>query len=101
MKDFAEDNFKFDENGRQLSNLVEKHCGKRRNCLLRGISPFPTVFSKACFPGVSKGVVVWEWVKLLPDNERIVYTLKKILYVIVKFMHLQQYLEYVHNILKY
>ena len=23
-----------------------KHCGKRRNCLLRAISPFPTVFSK-------------------------------------------------------
>ena len=23
-----------------------KHCGKRRNCLLRAISPFPTMFSK-------------------------------------------------------
>ena len=22
-----------------------KHCGKRRNCSLRAISPFPTVFS--------------------------------------------------------
>ena len=28
-----------------------KHCGKRRNCLLRAISPFPTVFSKGSFPG--------------------------------------------------
>ena len=27
-----------------------KHCGKRRNCSLRAISPFPTVFSKGCFP---------------------------------------------------
>ena len=27
-----------------------KHCGKRRNCSLRAISPFPTVFSKALFP---------------------------------------------------
>ena len=26
---------------------------------------FPTVFSKACFPGVSKGVTVLEWVKEL------------------------------------
>ena len=26
-----------------------KHCGKRRNCLLRAISPFPTVFSKGLF----------------------------------------------------
>ena len=25
---------------------VGKHCGKRRNCSLRAISPFPTVFSK-------------------------------------------------------
>ena len=24
----------------------KKHCGKRRNCSLRAISPFPTVFSK-------------------------------------------------------
>ena len=40
-----------------------QHCGKRRNCLLRPISPFPTVFSKGLFPEVSKGVTVWEWVK--------------------------------------
>ena len=26
-----------------------KHCGKRRNCSLRAISPFPTVFSKGLF----------------------------------------------------
>ena len=28
----------------------EKHCGKRRNCSLRAISPFPTVFSRGLFP---------------------------------------------------
>ena len=27
-----------------------KHCGERGNCLLRAISPFPTVFSKGLFP---------------------------------------------------
>ena len=27
-----------------------KHCGKKRNCSLRAISPFPTVFSKGLFP---------------------------------------------------
>ena len=27
--------------------LSRKSCGKRRNCLLRAISPFPTMFSKA------------------------------------------------------
>ena len=26
---------------------------------------FPQCFQKACFPGASKGVVVWEWVKQL------------------------------------
>ena len=25
---------------------------------------FPQCFQKACFPGASKGVVVWEWVNL-------------------------------------
>ena len=36
-----------------------KHCGKRRNCLLRAISPFPTVFSKGLFPrGVKRCLCV-------------------------------------------
>ena len=26
---------------------------------------FPQCFQKDCFPGVSKGVIVWEWVKML------------------------------------
>ena len=25
---------------------------------------FPQCFQKACFPGASKGVIVWEWVKV-------------------------------------
>ena len=28
---------------------------------------FPQCFQKACFPGASKGVIVWEWVNPLPD----------------------------------
>ena len=39
----------FDENGRKLSKRVE-NTGNRRNCSLRAISPFPTVFSKGLFP---------------------------------------------------
>ena len=46
LKDFADDNFKFDYNYRQLSKGGRKHSGKRRNCSLRAISPIPTVFSK-------------------------------------------------------
>ena len=29
---------------------------------------FPQCFQKACFPGASKGVIVWEWVKVLADS---------------------------------
>ena len=29
----------------------------------------PQCFQKACFPGVSKGVIVWEWVNPLPQNK--------------------------------
>ena len=49
LKKFADDNSIFDENGRKLSKWVE-NTGKRRNCSLRAISPFPTVFSKGLFP---------------------------------------------------
>ena len=38
-----------------------KHCGKRRTC--EQFLLFPQCFQKACFPGASKGVIVWEWVK--------------------------------------
>ena len=40
LKDFADDNFKFEENGRKLSKWVENTVGKGE------IFPFPTVFSK-------------------------------------------------------
>ena len=45
-KGFADDNFEFDDNDRKFSKLVENTGGKRRNCSLRAISPFPTLFSK-------------------------------------------------------
>ena len=91
LEELVDDNFKFDENDRKLSKRVE-NTGKRRNCSLRAISPFPSVFKrlvsqgrqkvslcgngliyfsfsqcfqKACFPGASKGVIVWEWVNIL------------------------------------
>ena len=48
MKEFADDNFKFDENGRKLLKQVENTVGKGEI---------------ACVPEASKGVIVWEWVK--------------------------------------
>ena len=29
---------------------------------------FPQCFQKACFPGASKGVIVWEWLKPFPKK---------------------------------
>ena len=42
LKEFADDNSKFDETYRK----GRIHGGKRMNCSLQAISPFPTVFSK-------------------------------------------------------
>ena len=72
--------FKICRKWQKVIQTGRKHCGKRRNCSLRAISPFPTVFSKACFPGASKGVIVWEWVKPLRHNKtfRPVYILNVI-----------------------
>ena len=44
LKEFAYENVYFDENvGRKAH---KKHYGKSRDCSLRAIFPFPTVFSK-------------------------------------------------------
>ena len=46
LKEFADNKFEFDENGKKIFKWVENTLRKRRNCSLRAISPFPTVFSK-------------------------------------------------------
>ena len=72
---FADDNFKFDENGRKLSKQVENTVGKLSKQVENTVGKgeiaryeqfllFPQCFQKACFPGASKGVVVWEWVNM-------------------------------------
>ena len=63
LKEFADDNFKFDENGRKSSTWVEKTVGKGEIARYEQFLLFPQCFQKACFPGASKGVIAWEWVK--------------------------------------
>ena len=41
-------------NGDTIILLSRKHCGKRRICSLRAISPFPTMLSKGFFHRVIK-----------------------------------------------
>ena len=68
MKDFADDNFKFYENGRKLSKPVEKTVGKGEIARYEQFLLFLQCFQKACFLGASKGVIVWEWVKRTPGK---------------------------------
>ena len=68
LKGFADDNFKFDENGRKLSKPVENTVGKGEIARYEQFLLFPLCFQKACFPGASKGVTVWEWVNPFPDK---------------------------------
>ena len=63
LKEFADDNFKFYKNGRKLSKQLENTVGKGEIARYEQFLLFPQSFQKACFPGVSKGVIVWEWVK--------------------------------------
>ena len=62
-KQFADNNFKFDENGRKLSKRVENTVGKGEIARYEQFLLFPQCFQKACFPRTSKGAIVWEWVK--------------------------------------
>ena len=62
LKEFADNDFKFDENGRKLSKQVEKTVGKGENARYEQFLLFPQCFQKAYFPGASEGVIVWEWV---------------------------------------
>ena len=63
-------NFKFDENGIKLSKRVENIVGKGEIACYEQFLLFPQCFQKACFPGASKGVIVWEWVKTFPSLMR-------------------------------
>ena len=62
LKEFADDNFKFDENGKKLSKWVGNTVGNGEIARYEQFLLFPQCFQKVCFPGESKGVIVWEWV---------------------------------------
>ena len=63
LKEFADDNFTFDENGRKLFKQIENTVGKGEIARYKQFLLFPWCFQKRCFPGASKGVIVWEWDK--------------------------------------
>ena len=64
LKEFADDSFKFDKNGRKLSKWVENTVGKGGIARYEQFLLFPQCFQmKAFFPGASKRVILWEWVR--------------------------------------
>ena len=63
LKEFAEDNLKSDENGWKLSKWPENTVGKGEIARNEQFLLFPQCFQKACFPGGSKCVIMWEWVE--------------------------------------
>ena len=69
LNDFADNDFKFDENRRKFSKWVKNTVGKGEIARYEQNLLFPQCFPKACFPGASKGVIVWEWVKTLWKKE--------------------------------
>ena len=79
--------FEESESGRNYPRRVE-NTGKRRNCSLQAISPFPTLFSKDLVADtlkkglIGKGLkaeVVWYMLNLLPDDKILDWSkLKKI-----------------------
>ena len=54
LKEFADDNIKFDKKDRMFSKRGKQDCLKRRNCLLKAISLFPTVFSRDLPSGLKR-----------------------------------------------
>ena len=58
LKEFADDNFKLDENGRKLTKQEENTVGKGEIARHEQFLLFPHYFQKACVPGASKGVIV-------------------------------------------
>ena len=74
MKQSADDNFKSDENSRKFPKQVENTVGKGEIARYEQFLLFLQCFQKACYPGASKGVIEWEWVNSLPDDEIVVWS---------------------------
>ena len=59
----------FDENSRKLSKRVENTVGRGEIARYEPFLLSPQCFQKSCFPGVSEGVILWEWVKQFPSDQ--------------------------------
>ena len=69
LKQSADNHFKFDENSRKFSKRVENTVGQGEIALYEQFLLFPQCFQKACFPGASKGVIVWKWINSITTKK--------------------------------
>ena len=65
LKAFADDKCNVTKMIISVLNRVENIVGKGEIARYEQFLLFPQCFQKACFPGASKGVIVWEWVKIV------------------------------------
>ena len=66
MKEFPDDNFEFDENGRKLSKQVENTVGKGENARYEQFILFPRCFQTTCPADTRKPGLVWGRVNINP-----------------------------------
>ena len=60
LKEFADDTFIFDENGRKFFKRVENTVGKGETARYEQFLPFPQVFQKTCIADMLKQGLLWE-----------------------------------------
>ena len=60
LEEFADDNFKFDENGRKFSKRIENTVGKGAIAHYVQFLLFPQLFQKTCTANTQKPGLVWE-----------------------------------------
>ena len=68
LKQSADNNFEVGVDSRKFSKLIENTVRKGEIARYEQFLLLPQYFQKACFPGASKGVIVWEWVKPLSQS---------------------------------
>ena len=66
MKEFADDNFKFDENGRKLSKQVENTVGKGEIARYEQFLLFPQCFKRLVSRGRQKASLYGNGLKCFP-----------------------------------
>ena len=71
LKEFADDDFKFDENGWKFYKKVENSVGKGEIACYKQFSIFPTVFSKDLYSRHIKTRACLGIIKSLPKNKNL------------------------------